>query len=136
MRLFLNVILILIVLDGCKPSKQTISVDKSEIDQINQSTEDHNWHITTNEAGDYMLYVEAKSQDKKKPHVRRQFYITNKLNDKVFEGIIYGGYVKWITDNKVEYFSPPGIMPATSEKDDFIMIYDIKEDRSYVKSSE
>lgn len=117
---------------GCKNAKQPSSED-SEVDNSVISSQG-SWKSVKNETADYILYYEVK-EDVKNPKTEQKFYVTDVTGNKIFESEVYGGYVKWYDATKVEYFSPPGVMPSNMEKDDFIMIYDIVEDKAFKKSN-
>lgn len=56
----------------------------------------------------------------------RKFLIYEKSTGKVvFEKSVSGGYVKWIDDTKVEFYSVPGIIKEGESKKDFIKTYDV-----------
>jgi len=136
MKYLLYIVLGLSFATGCKPSKQVTSDDK-KMDEKSpvEKGMGGDWEITSNEDGGYLLYVEKVMVDVKNPNKKRVFYISDTEENKVFEGAVYGGYVKWVSNFQVEYFSPPGVMPSNMDKDDFIMIYDIEKGTSYKKSS-
>ncbi|MEP0365997.1 MAG: hypothetical protein ABJN36_10950 [Cyclobacteriaceae bacterium] len=56
----------------------------------------------------------------------RKFLIYEKSSGKVvLEKSVVGGYVKWVDDTKVEFYTVPGIIKDGQSKNDFIKIYDV-----------
>ena len=130
MRVLTLVLFVVSFLGGCKQSKQVTAESK------NTTTIENGWEKTPNAKSNYFLYVEVVKDDVKNPRAKRQFYVADADGNKVIEESIYGGYVKWVDDLKVEYFSTPGVLPSNHNKSDYIMIYDIMKEESYVKSSD
>ncbi len=122
------VILSFVLIVGCKNTQQSKSND-----QIVLSQEGSNWKKVENETGTYTLYYQD-IDDVQNPKLKKDFYISDASGKRVFENSIYGGYVKWYDATKIEFFSPPGVMPPDKEKDDLVLIYDLVEKQSYSKS--
>ena len=119
---------------SCKNSQQASSEPGGEKSMVEPTVQDGNWESSRSASDTYTLFYEVKD-DVQNPKIRKAFYIVDASGEKVYENAIYGGYVKWLDATKVEYFSPPGVMPANSSKDDFIMIYDLESGKTYKKSS-
>lgn len=130
MRILYIILVAAFIVEGCKQSKNISSESKST------STMEDGWKKTPNSKNNYFLYVEVVEESAQNPVVKKRFYIADEEGNKVFEESIYGGYVKWVDDTKVEYFNTPGVIPADYNKNDFIMIYDIEKGKSYTKSAE
>ncbi|MFY0601683.1 MAG: hypothetical protein JXR03_18565 [Cyclobacteriaceae bacterium] len=65
----------------------------------------------------------------------RKFLVIDKKSDKVvFEKSVSGGYVKWIDDSKIEFYSVPGIMKEGQSKSDFVKIYDLQSNKIIKKT--
>lgn len=85
--------------------------------------------------GEYMLFYVEKGADLSNPSSEIRFHVLDKKCNKVYEGLIHGGYVKWYDANRLEYFNMPGIMSEDMTREDFVIIYDLKKQQE-IKLSE
>lgn len=140
MKILKIIIPVLVLLAACKNTQTTSQTTAPEppakdMADATGDAQDGDWERVKNANGQYTLNYEKKKTDVKQPRTTVNFYVTDSNSKKLYEGTIYGGYVKWYDSTKVEFFSPPGTMPADSSIDDYAMIYDIVMDKTYKKSS-
>jgi len=137
MRPLIILIFAALFVKGCKHTKQ-VAYETNSIESNSESLIDKElgWRKLPNKTGDYVLYIEIVEENIKVTQLKRTFYIKNAKGEKIFEDSIYGGYVKWNDDSKIEYFNTPGVIPPNYDKDDFITIFDVNKGISYPKSSE
>jgi len=124
----LLIIALLVSFAACKNAQQNQASDKVSTPEVQEG-----WNSVESEGGAYKLYFQ-NINDVANPRLEKKFYLTDADGNKIYESSTYGGYVKWLDATKLEYFSPPGVMPPDKEKDDLVMIYDIEKETSYPKS--
>lgn len=127
MKIQILILVIASLLLGCKNAQQNSSA-AGEMAESNER-----WDQQKSENGDYILYQDK--QDVQNPMLKRDFFIENTSGEKLYEGSIVGGYVQWYDNAKIEFFSPPGVMPEGATKDDYVMIYDLDTKTTYKKST-
>lgn len=120
---------------SCKSTARSPQDVKTDMTQpVFDNLNDQEWIKEANESGSYVL-VRQVVDDPQNPGARVSFYVLDSnSNEKMFESSINGGYVKWFDDTRIEFFSPPGMMPSTMSKDDFVTIYDVEKETSVKKS--
>ncbi len=128
MRILLVLTLIFIL--SCRGSKQ-YSSEQARIDLGLE--EGREVTCKPNQSGTYDL---CTSGEVNKVESALVFLIYNKSEQKVvFDASVVAGYVKWISDIEVEYYSAPGIVSTAQSKEDFIWIYNTQTGETIRKSA-
>ncbi|EAY28834.1 hypothetical protein [Microscilla marina] len=94
-------------------------------------------HYIPSPGKSYVLcYKKEKGNSVKSTQKTVDFFVFETQSNKtVYENNLQNGYVKWFSDYQLEMFLVPGIMPANKSKDDFITIYNLKNNTSIKKST-
>ncbi|WP_299452196.1 hypothetical protein [uncultured Microscilla sp.] len=94
-------------------------------------------HYITSPGKSYVLcYKKEKGKNVKPTQKAVDFFVFEPQSNKtVYKNNLQNGYVKWFSDYQLEIFLVPGIMPANKSKDDFITIYNLKNNTSIKKST-
>lgn len=108
----------------CKPLQNS-----SDSKSINQNV---TWKkLKSPKGGKYTLFYAEKEADLSNPSSEINFYVLDKKCNKVYEGLVHGGYVKWYDATRLEYFNIPGMMPENMSREDFTTIYDLKNQKGF-----
>ena len=67
----------------------------------------------------------TKAKGKQFPNPTR-FEIFTKAGKLLYSGDLVSGYVKWLSNSEIEYYSGPENIPEGRRKDDLVKIYQIK----------
>ena len=63
-----------------------------------------------------------------------RFEIFTKAGKLLYSGDLVSGYVEWLSNFEIEYFSAPGAIPEHLDKNDLVKVYQIKTGRVISKS--
>lgn len=87
-------------------------------------------------AKSYVLCYKEKKGTPRNPQNRIEYFVFQvSTNAIVYTNYVEGGQVNWFSDYQLAILTIPGMMPATKTKDDFTVIYNLKDKTRIKKSS-
>ncbi len=127
--------LVLLILSNCK-SVQKHDNSMDEVKSILESVDGGEFDCIDNASGSFTLCSNRLKEDPLKPNQLLKFLVLNKESNKIiYSNSVTGGYVKWMDNEKLEFYSQPGIIPEGKSQNDYIKVYNVVTEKLITKSN-
>ncbi|HNP20303.1 MAG TPA: hypothetical protein PKL31_17815 [Fulvivirga sp.] len=122
-------------MSNCKSVQKHDDDVMDEVKSILAPADGGEFECIENSSGTFILCSNRLKVDPLTPNQLLKFLVLNKKSNKItYRNSITGGYVNWIDNERIEFYSQPGIIPDGKNQNDYIKVYNVVTEENLTKS--